>query len=355
VADPVPAQVAVGDYVSFNVTVTNAGDGTARGILIKDQYDRGLKHLEDQRNQFAIEYPIMRDLPPGESETIPLTFQVIDSGMQCHRVTVSAEGVEAVTARGCVTARQATLEVTVTGERSHIVGERATFRAVVKNVGDVAAKNVAIVARYDEALNPVEADRGYESLPDGGIQLRFDSMEPSEQRTFTVVAECRSPASSACMRFLVSADGGVTAADEACIEILAPRSPPGTPGAAAPDLRITITENANPARSGQRLILVITLANAGQQAASNVALSVLLPPQLTPDATQIQPAGEATIAGPEVKFSAIPQLDPQAERPYLIPVTVGQPGDVRVRAAATASGLTDFIRAESNLIKIIPQ
>jgi uncharacterized repeat protein (TIGR01451 family) len=345
----------VGDFVSFNVTVTNTGDGTARDILIRDEYDRGLKHLEDQANRFAIEYPVMRDLPPGESESIPLTFQVTAGGRQCHRMTVSAEGADPVTASGCVTASQAALEVTVTGPRLQIVGERAAFRAVVKNVSDVAATNVVIVARCDQSLNPVEAEPGSEFLQDGSVQLRFERMIPNEQRTFGLVAECRSAADNACTAFIVSADGGVTAADEACVEILQVRPQPGAAGAAAPNLRITIAGDANPARTGQRLTLFVNVSNAGQQAANNVALSVLLPQGLTPDATLIQPAGEATVNGQEIRFSTISQLQPQEEKRYVIPVTAGQQGEVQVRAAVTATGLTEIIRTESNAIRIIPQ
>jgi uncharacterized repeat protein (TIGR01451 family) len=336
------------------VTVTNSGDGTARDIVIRSDYDRGLAHPEDRNNQFAIEYREMRDLPARESETVPLTFRVTDGGTQCQRVTVSAEGADAVTASGCVTARQAALEVTATGPRLHTVGERAEFRAVVKNVGDVAATNVVIVVHCDPALNPVGAPDGHKRLPDGGIELRFDLMEPAEQRTIELAADCVAEATSACTRFLVTADGGVTRADEACVEIL-PVRPPGAPGTAAPNLRITITENTNPARTGQKVTLFVNVTNAGQQVAQNVALSLLLPQGMTPDATQIQPAGQATLLGQEIRFQPIAELEPQGEARYVIPATVGQPGDVQVRAAVTATGLTEFIRADSNVIKIIPQ
>jgi uncharacterized repeat protein (TIGR01451 family) len=359
ISDPTPAQVAVGEFVSFNVSVTNSGDGTARGIVVKADFDRGLAHPEDRNNQFAIEYREMRDLPPGESATVPLTFRVTDGGTQCHRVTVSAEGADAVTASGCVTARQAALEITATGPRSHIVGERATFRAVVKNVGEVAATNVVIVARCDPALNPVEAEGGHRRLPDGGIELRFGGLEPAEQRTFTLTADCVAEATSACTKFLVTADGGVTRADEACVEILPLRSQPGAADATAANLRITITENTNPARTGQKVTLFVNVTNAGQQVARNVVLSLLLPPGMIADTTQIQPACEATVSpaaqGQRVDFTAVPELQPQAERRYVIPVTVGQPGEVQVHAAVTATGLSDFIRAESNMIRIIPQ
>ena len=87
---------------------------------------------------------------------VPLTFQVVAGGMQCHEVTVSAEGADPVKERGCVTAAQAALEVSVTGPRSRVVGETAPFNIVVKNPGDVAASNIELVLSFDAALNPTE-------------------------------------------------------------------------------------------------------------------------------------------------------------------------------------------------------
>jgi uncharacterized repeat protein (TIGR01451 family) len=350
-----PDQVAVGEFVRFDVTVTNVGDATARGILIRDQFDRGLSHERAQPNQFAVEYAGMRDLAPGASERIPLTFGVTADGTHCHTVTVSADGAEPVSQRGCITARQATLEVTVTGPRTHILGEVATFRAVVRNTGDVAATNIVIIARCDPALLPREAERGHERLPDGSIQLQIARMEPAERRTFTVTAECRTQSTSACATFIATADGGIRVADEACIEILPP--PPGVAAGAAspalPNLRVTVTESANPVRSGEKPTIFINVVNAGQQPVRQVAVRVLLPPEFTPDPTQMQPQG--AIEGQEITFAAVAEIQPQQQRRYEIPVTAGQAGEVQVFAAVAVSGLTELIRADSNLIRILPQ
>jgi hypothetical protein len=157
--------VAVGDFASFDIVVTNRGDGTARGIKIRSQFDRGLSHPNAQPNAFAVDYPDMRNLPPGDSETIPLTFQVVAGGTQCHEVIVTADGAEAVSKRGCVTARQATVELDVRGHESRTVGQIAEFVAVIRNVGEVAATNIELVARCDEPLEPRRAERGTSVCP----------------------------------------------------------------------------------------------------------------------------------------------------------------------------------------------
>ena len=351
-------QVAVGDYASFDVTVTNRGDAAARGIRIRDRFDAGLRHPSAKPNEFAVDYPDMRDLPPGESETITLTFQVVAGGQQCHEVTVSAEGIEPQSAGACVTARQAALQVTAAAPRLRAVGEIAEFSAVIRNVGEVAATSVLIVARYDPPLEPVKAEPGHKRLPDGAITLEISRLEPGERRTFGMTAECRTDSKRACTRFLVTADGGVTAADEACVEILPPRPQTG-PGsaaapAAAPDLRLTVAASTNPVRVNEQTVVIATVQNAGQQPARQIALRVLLPQEMTPDASQIQPQGEATVLNQEVRFSPIAELAAQGERRYVIPVTASRTGQARIRAQVAAAELATPITVESNVIEILP-
>jgi uncharacterized repeat protein (TIGR01451 family) len=122
--------------------------------------------------------------------------------------------------RACITARQAAMEVTVTAPRTRVVGEIAQFNVVVKNTGEVAATNVEIVNRYDAALEPSQAPEGHERLADGGIVLRIDRLEAGERRTLNTTAFCRTQSNRACNRAIVTADGGITAAAEGCVEIL---------------------------------------------------------------------------------------------------------------------------------------
>jgi Domain of unknown function DUF11 len=354
-----PEQVAVGDFASFQAVVRNVGDGTARSIRIRDRFDRGLSHSAAKPNEFAVEYPNMRALAPGESETITLTFQVTAGGTQCHELTVTAEGADAVSERGCVTARQAALEVAVTGPRSRIAGETAEFSAVVRNVGDVAATNVEVVVRFDRPLEASRAEPGHERLPDGALVMRVERMEAGERRTFRMEAVCRSAANSACNKVVVTAEGSVTAAAEACVEIL-PLLPQGGPGAgaaaaAAMSLRLAVTESTNPGRVGERQVVYVTLRNNGQQVERQISVRVLLPPELTADAAQIQPQDEASVRGQEIRFTVIPDLQPQVERQYVIPVTPSRAGNVRIRAELTAAGLATPIVVESNPIEILPR
>jgi uncharacterized repeat protein (TIGR01451 family) len=238
-----PEQVNVGDFAKFDVLVTNRGTGPAHKIEVLDQFDHGLKHPQAQPNEFAVKYPGMKDLAPGESATVPLTFEVIAPGRQCHQVTVSADAGNPATDRGCimaVTPAQAatpipnaapnaniapnpgvpgTLEVLKVAPLRHFVGELAKFKTVVKNSGQVPVTHVEVLDQYDAAFDPRFIDAGSETAGTGKLLWRIDRLEVGERREFNVQAACVSPATSACSRVTVSADGGLNYTDQKCVEI----------------------------------------------------------------------------------------------------------------------------------------
>ncbi len=174
-----PERVDVGGFASFDVTVTNRGDATARGIKVVDDFDPGLSHVRAEPNEHAVKYEGMRDLAPGESAKVPLTFGVTAAGRQCHHVTVTAEGAAEVTESGCVTAvdaRPATrpvLDVTKQGPVRHYVGELAKFSIIIKNAGEVPVTNLEIVDHYDVALEPRLPARVAKSCPTGICAGRY--------------------------------------------------------------------------------------------------------------------------------------------------------------------------------------
>jgi uncharacterized repeat protein (TIGR01451 family) len=359
-----PEQASVGENVSFEVVITNRGNGMARNVIIVDRFDRGLRHPKAQPNVYGVEYPV-GNLPPGESQTVNLTFQVVEGGQHCHEVTVSAEGTASVTRRDCVTARQAALEVSLTGPRRQVVGESAAFSAVVRNVGDVPATNIELVFRPDAAIVPTLSETDARALPNGDVLIRIEKLEAGERRPIRLEGRCNAASNRSCTQVFVTADGGVTAAAEACVEILpalgssAPGtgSTPGTGGAAAPattGLKLTITENKNPARVREKQIIYITIGNSGQQTETKVNVRAILPPEMAIDAAQIQPQNEATVLGQEVRFATISDLRPGDQRRYVIPVTPSRAGQVQVRAQVASSTLTTPTTVDSNVIQILP-
>jgi uncharacterized repeat protein (TIGR01451 family) len=224
-------QVAVGQYVQYELTITNRGDGVARNIKIVDQFDRGLAHEGDLKNTHVIEKSGIRELAPNDSERIMLDFKLVEGGKQCHEVTVTADGSEPAIQRACVTAIQAALAVKISAERSHVVGDVATFSVSVQNVGSSGAANVVLRVQFNPstALEPM-IENDWSRLDDGSVAVQLNrELTANERRVFRLQARCRAPSTHACARASVTAAGSAGSQDEDCLEILPPGSPPGGP------------------------------------------------------------------------------------------------------------------------------
>jgi hypothetical protein len=95
-----PQQASVGSEVTFELVVANVGTKAARGLVIADDFDPGLEHA-------AAGSPIehdLKDLQPGQSQRLGVTFRVAKPGKLSHRVEVTGEGKVLAAARSFLTA-----------------------------------------------------------------------------------------------------------------------------------------------------------------------------------------------------------------------------------------------------------
>jgi uncharacterized repeat protein (TIGR01451 family) len=363
-----PEQVEVGGFTKFEITVTNRGDALARDILLQVDFDSGLSHPQDTKNSLHVEYDKMRDLAPGDTASVALTFGVREPGRQCHSITVSAVGAASATASGCITGVEArstapsALEVTKQGPTRHYVGEVAKFRIVIKNTGEAPVTNIVVLDHYDASFEPRYTDPGREILPDGSFKWKIERLEKGERRTFDVQAACVSPSRSACSMVSVTADGDIRYADEKCVEILPLANvPPAAAGGVTPppplpseDLKVTLRTSANPARVGSPLTLLVFLENLSQQPQRDVTLQILLPKETTPNAAQIVPPGAEVIGQLEVRFANVGTINPGEQRQFQISLNANSPGVITFVAQISVAGKTQPIVKESTPIQIEP-
>jgi uncharacterized repeat protein (TIGR01451 family) len=362
-----PPQVDVGELASFDVFVTNRGNAMARNINVNDRFDRGLTHLRAEGGQLEINYGAMRDLAPGETGQAPLSFGVEAAGELCHTVTVTADGAAEVVQRGCITAIDArpaarpTIEVTKQGPVRHYVGEKATFRTIIKNTGNEPVTNLVVVDRYEAALEPRNADSGWTRQPDDSFQWTIPLLKPGERRQISVECGCVAPSTSACSTVTVTADGGINIAEERCVEILPlPGRAPAAPGGIAPPpalptepLKVTLSTSANPARVGVPASLFVFVENVGRKSERVVALRVQLPREAPPIPDQIQPSGAGEMYGAlEVRFNNVGEIGPGERRQFEIPFNAERAGVVTFLALVEAAGMNQPMTTESNPIQI---
>lgn len=84
--------------VTFEIVVTNNGKSAATGLLVVDQFDKGLEHAISTS---PIEHDLA-DLSPGKSQRLTLTFKVNRSGLLSHTIEIRSHGKTAATAKASI-------------------------------------------------------------------------------------------------------------------------------------------------------------------------------------------------------------------------------------------------------------
>lgn len=372
-----PDPIKEGDPVAFDVLVQNRGDGFARNLKITDRFDAGLAHAGDTQGRNAIEYTDMRDLGPGESDSIRLEFSVLQAGRREHRVTVTADGPpggppvsafdDAVFTATALAPPAPTLDVQFLAPVPVQVtsgGEAREFRCVVQNTGPTPATNVVLRFRSDARFlrvtghEPVRPDLGetlrrYNEASVQVIEFTIARLDPGARHRelrFACVGEQDTP--QARVTIEATADGGGDAIDEAIVEVLpAPAgadlggpNPGGGPVAPASPVEIRILESANPTTVGRTQTLNAIVTNIGSTVLRDVELQVYLPEQFEPQLKQIVPQTATPFPNRTLNFAAIAQLRPNEETRVLIPILAAKQGlagiEVNVRSPDLPSGAT---------------
>jgi uncharacterized repeat protein (TIGR01451 family) len=271
-------------------------------------------------------------------------------------VTVTAEGIDPARASSCVStvapppAVAPKLEVKKQGPDQHYIGEFAKFKTVIRNTGTVPATNLRVVDQYDAALEARVPDAGYELLEDGRLEWRIDRLGAGEVRELNVQCACVAQSASACSRVTVTGDG-VNVAAEKCVEILPVAPPPAT----TTNVSLSIVESSVSTRVGERMTIFVRAENTGSQTARDVAVRVLVPQEMTPDATKIQPQGSFQIVGQrEIRFTPLTALAPAARQEFVIAVNVDQTGVVNFWGQVVADGMARPVDVQSKPIEILP-
>jgi hypothetical protein len=235
------------------------------------------------------------------------------------------------------------------------VGETVRFRVVIKNTGDTALTDVRIVDEYPPAYFSIRAPADMRQIS-GVLTKTIQRLERGQQEEYFVDARCLQAKLRDIEPPLVRVDAQtdppsttVPGAAEAQLEIRPLNAPAGggidpnagAGGAGAPGTRppLTVTTIFNPqtARVNTVVNCEVAVVNSSMVEDQDVALRLVLPPQLVPDMDRIQPPDNVQrtwdAARGQLSFSPVATLQATKRVIFQIPLTVqGQPGIVNVEA-----------------------
>jgi uncharacterized repeat protein (TIGR01451 family) len=203
-----------------------------------------------------------------------------------------------------------TVGVRVTGPQQRRVGQLAEFNIEVTNTGAVAIENVRIDVNPEETLRPTGATNGFDTTS-GALTWRYGALPAGETVRLQVNCDCVGEANLACVRATVTADAGISQAALACLEILPdpnapsrsdaeapplsrapamqpalpnePEQPPAEPRMAPSqppepgNLKVTVTDDVDPARVGQTITYRIAVTNQSSESDRQVVVRANVP------------------------------------------------------------------------------
>lgn len=256
-----PANAYVGQPVTFQITVTNPGNGPVTGVVVTDAFDQGFVH-ESGVGPVALQ---VGNLGPGESRIVPITLMPRTTGRLCNRVTAQAASGQSASSEHCMEVVQPQLTITKTGPKVAIVGAPVEFEVAVRNVGSIPATNVIL----RDTLPPEFTLQGVPvggAVQGNGVVYNLGVLAPGEQRSLKLQAVANVAGPQICNMAEITADGNVLVRAQACVEVR------GVPG-----LGTELIDRLDPVPVGGETTYTVRVTNQGSTPMNEVVLNCLIP------------------------------------------------------------------------------
>jgi uncharacterized repeat protein (TIGR01451 family) len=328
-----PAQVLSGEEVTLTIEVSNPGSGVATGVVVEEHVPAGLQHPAGG----DLEY-LVGELPPGESRKLALTLTATRPGPVSNVLTAQGEGNLRAEGRLNLEVIAPLLEVAVAGPKRRYLEREAIYQLSVHNPGTAPAEQVELVAYLPQGLKFVRTNNsGHYEQASRTVHWRLEELPTKAVGTVELVT-LPIEAGQQTIRLRGTADRGVSADGE---------QPVLVEGIAA--IKFVMVDATDPIEVGGETIYEIRVVNQGSKAATNVRLTLLLPPEMR------AVAGEGptryALQGSRVLFEGLPRLAPKADVTYRVRAQGLKPGDLRICAQLLTDEMqTPVVKEESTRV-----
>lgn len=328
-----PATGVVGVPITYQITVTNPGNGAASNVALVDEFDEGLEH-DSQSKKITLN---IGALAPGESKTTTLSLTPRQVGRLLNRVTATADGNLIAKAEHPVMVQKAQLSIDKNGPGKRYVGRPAEWNIRVINPGEVPLANVVVRDQLPPELTFTSASEGG-TFANGQVVWNLGTLQPREQKIVQVTTKCAKMTPRALNVAVATADPGLQVQAEAAVEILG-----------LPAFRLEVDDVEDPVEIGGRTSYRIVVTNQGSLPGNQVEIAAVLPPQMK----LVTAAGPAQYRqdGQRLIFAPVDSLPPGQQLNYNVTVEALEVGDVRFRTELRSATLKDpVIEEESTTI-----
>jgi uncharacterized repeat protein (TIGR01451 family) len=326
-------EVLLGERITYNLTLTNPGTGTATGVMLELHVPDGLEH-ERGRN---LEFPVGA-IKPKETKEYPLTLSTKAAGIVVLELLARADNNLEATAESQVEVLAPELALEIVGARQRFLNHRAAYTLTVANPGTASAQDVDLVVKlpngmkfegtnqegvYNEQTHTVHWTLVELPAKEAGeIELVLTPLREGEQTIqFEGVGQNRLQAATA---LDVSVQG-------------------------IPSLSFGVVGLSNPVEVGKTAVYEVKVLNRGTKSASNVTIQVRLSEGMQ-FASAEGPTQHRTSAG-VIHFEPLAALEPKQEHTFRFSARCLEIGDHRVSVSMSSDELrTPVTKEESTLV-----
>lgn len=326
-----PAQVCPGDPVNYTITVTNKGSCNAEEVVVTDNIPPELEHESCLR---TLTYKL-GCIAPCETKTVNICLTAVKRGNACNTAVVSACNADSVSCQACTCVCCCAVELTKVGPKEQTIGKNVDYQITLTNTGDLPLTEVVVVDQAPSSTSIVAANGA--TINGNQAVWKLKEVKPGEKVSFTITLYTCTPG---CFTNRVSVDN--CQGCRACAEAT-------TRWRGRSALNVCVVPGENPICVDERTSYTINVVNQGQEADSNVVVTVRFPNEIAPLSTSGD--SEGTVSGQTVTFAPVANLRPHQTLSYRVDAQAKASGDARVVVEVTSDTVkTPISQQESTIV-----
>jgi uncharacterized repeat protein (TIGR01451 family) len=327
-----PAKVMVGQEQRVKIELRNPGSGDATGVMLFENVPQNVKHAAGPALEFGI-----GTLKAGESRELELVLMAEKAGKTVNVLSARADGNLQVQQEVEFEVIAPALTVGVEGPERRYLERPATYEVRVDNPGTAPAHNVQIVSKLPKGMRFVKANNKGEY--DAASHAVYWSLAELPEGDHGIVELVAMPVEAGPQTLEVETRAGQGLSDQAQRQII-------IDGLAA--IMFEVKDLEDPIEVGGETGYEIRVVNQGTKAATNVQVSVNLPPgmQLVSAEGETQHAEQRGA----IVFEPLGQLAAKADTVYRIRAQGTAAGDQRVTVQVSTDDLDQPIRREESTL-----
>jgi uncharacterized repeat protein (TIGR01451 family) len=329
-----PTEAALGETLTFRITVTNAGAVEAADVVLRETLQPGWQLGQEPADRSKTTERTWRlgTLAPGQSQTVEYqAVPLVEGTLRTSAEATAAGGLVSEPARYAVKVGKSDLSLEIEGPRTAYARRPVNYFLTVRNGGTLPATEVTVSNPLPPGLEFVDANQGGR-YADGRVTWLLGTLAPGQSRIVRLRA--RSDAEREVRQIPVATSGrGLRASTEITTTFR---------GAAGFDFDVDANEYAVEVDTPVRY--TVTVFNRGSGPQTNVRVVVELPPEMEfkeargPGGLKVPRADKGVIT-----FDPLPTLAADKDAEYVVEAVARKVGDARARvgmAAGTAERFT---------------